>query len=211
MSQPVELPPVLPVVTIARAADAVPVAEALLEGGLDAIEIASRTPAALAAIEAIAASFPEVRLGAGCVLRPADVAAARSAGARFLVSPGLTADLAAAGLASGLPFIPGVMTASEVLVAWELGFSLLKLHPVAELGGAAYLELLGRSFREIRFYAASGFAETDAAAYLALDNVPLVGAGWVAPTAAIEARDWPAITAAARRARRLGQRGRVSL
>src|SRR4051794_21452192 len=130
---------VIPVVTIERAADAVPLARALAKGGLDCIEVTLRTPEAPAAIAAIARDVPEVVVGAGTVLRAADVSRAREAGAKFLVSPGLTEELASAGLATGLPYIPGAITPSEMMAARELGFSLLKFFPAEASGGIAAL------------------------------------------------------------------------
>jgi 2-dehydro-3-deoxyphosphogluconate aldolase/(4S)-4-hydroxy-2-oxoglutarate aldolase len=195
--------PVIPVVTIDRVADAVPLAEALLEGGLGTIEVTLRTPHGLAALEAIAKALPAVVAGAGTVLRSADVTAARNAGARFLVSPGLTPDLAAAGIASGLPYLPGAMTATEVLAARELNFSFLKFFPAREAGGPALLRAYAPVFHGILFCPTGGITEETAAEYLALPNVPVVGGTWVASREAIEAGDWRGITERAKRAARL--------
>jgi 2-dehydro-3-deoxyphosphogluconate aldolase / (4S)-4-hydroxy-2-oxoglutarate aldolase len=126
---------VIPVVTIERAADAVPLARALARGGLNVIEVTLRTPAAPSAIAAIARDVPEAVVGAGTILRDSDITRALAAGARFLVSPGLTPELAAAGLASDVPFVPGAITPSEVILARELGFSFLKFYPAGGGGG----------------------------------------------------------------------------
>jgi 2-dehydro-3-deoxyphosphogluconate aldolase/(4S)-4-hydroxy-2-oxoglutarate aldolase len=191
---------VIPVVTIARAADAVPLAEALLRGGLRVIEVTLRTPEAPAAIRAIARALPDVVVGAGTVLTGADVTRAVEAGARFLVSPGLTADLVAAGLGSELPYIPGAVTPSEVIAARETGFSLLKFFPAEAFGGIEALRQLAPVFPGIAFCPTGGVGADNAAHYLALANVPMVGGSWMAPAAAVAAQDWAGIEDNARRA-----------
>jgi len=197
---------VIPVVTIARAADAVPLASALLRGGLRVIEVTLRTPAAADAIREIARRVPDAIVGAGTVLTGADVFRAVEAGAHFLVSPGLTPDLAAAGLACELPYMPGAVTSSEVIAARELGFSLLKFFPAAAAGGIEALRQLAPVFPGIAFCPTGGVGEENAAQYLALPNVPMVGGSWMAPAAAIDAGDWAGITERARRAAGLGAR-----
>lgn len=192
--------PVIPVVAIARVEDAVPLVEALLEGGLATIEIALRTPNSLAAIEAAAKALPEAKIGAGTVLRAADVTAALSAGARFLVSPGLTPDLAAAGIASGVPYLPGAVTPSEILAARELNFTFLKFFPAREAGGPALLRAYAPVFQGIAFCPTGGVTEENAAEYLSLPNVPLVGGTWIATRDAIQAKDWSGIARRAARA-----------
>jgi 2-dehydro-3-deoxyphosphogluconate aldolase / (4S)-4-hydroxy-2-oxoglutarate aldolase len=191
---------VIPVVTIARAADAVPLAEALLRGGLRTLEVTLRTPEAPAAIRAIARALPDVIVGAGTVLTGADVTRAVEAGARFLVSPGLTADLVAAGLGSELPYIPGAVTPSEIIAAREHGFSLLKFFPAAASGGIEALRQLAPVFPGIAFCPTGGVGAENAAQYLALANVPMVGGSWMATAEAITAQDWAGITDKARRA-----------
>jgi 2-dehydro-3-deoxyphosphogluconate aldolase/(4S)-4-hydroxy-2-oxoglutarate aldolase len=191
---------VIPVVTIERAADAVPLARALAKGGLECIEVTLRTPEAPAAIAAIARDVPEVVVGAGTVLRAADVSRARDAGAKFLVSPGLTEELASAGLASGLPYLPGAVTCSEIMVARELGFSLLKFFPAEPSGGIAALKALAPVFAGIAFCPTGGIHDGNAAEYLNLPNVPMVGGAWMASPEAIRAGDWTGITERARRA-----------
>jgi 2-dehydro-3-deoxyphosphogluconate aldolase/(4S)-4-hydroxy-2-oxoglutarate aldolase len=197
---------VIPVVTIARAADAVPLAEALLRGGLRVIEVTLRTPEAPAAIRAIARALPDVVVGAGTVLTGADVTRAVEAGARFLVSPGLTADLVAAGLGSELPYIPGAVTPSEVIAAREHGFSLLKFFPAEAFGGIEALRQLAPVFPGIAFCPTGGVGADNAAHYLALANVPMVGGSWMAPAAAVAAQDWAGIEDNARRAAGLRSR-----
>jgi len=191
---------VIPVVTIEHEGDAVPLARALTRGGLNVIEVTLRTPAALAAISAIARDVPEVVVGAGTVLRDSDVTHALSAGARFLVSPGLSPELAAAGLASEVPFIPGAITPSEVIMARDLGFSFLKFYPAAGAGGVATLRNYALVFAGIAFCPTGGVTGENAREYLALSNVPMVGGAWMATPEAIAAADWPGITERARRA-----------
>jgi 2-dehydro-3-deoxyphosphogluconate aldolase/(4S)-4-hydroxy-2-oxoglutarate aldolase len=191
---------VIPVVTIARAADAVPLAGALLRGGLRVIEVTLRTLEAPAAIRAIARALPDVVVGAGTVLTGADITRAVEAGARFLVSPGLTADLVAAGLGSELPYIPGAVTPSEVIAAREHGFSLLKFFPAAAFGGVEALRQFAPVFPGIAFCPTGGVGAENAAQYLALANVPMIGGSWMAPAEAISAQDWAGIEERARRA-----------
>ncbi len=191
---------VIPVITIEHEGDAVPLARALTRGGLNVIEVTLRTPAALAAISAIARDVPEVVVGAGTVLRDSDVTHALSAGARFLVSPGLSPELAAAGLASEVPFIPGAITPSEVIMARDLGFSFLKFYPAAGAGGVATLRNYALVFAGIAFCPTGGVTGENAREYLALSNVPMVGGAWMATPEAIAAADWPGITERARRA-----------
>ena len=191
---------VIPVVTIARAADAVPLAAALLRGGLRVIEVTLRTQEAPAAIRAIARALPDMVVGAGTVLTGADVTRAVGAGARFLVSPGLTADLVAAGLGSELPYLPGAVTPSEVIAAREHGFSLLKSFPAAASGGIEALRQLAPVFPGIAFCPTGGVGAENAAQYLSLPNVPMVGGSWMAPAEAITAQDWAGIEDKARRA-----------
>lgn len=194
---------VIAMVSLARAADAVPLASALLRGGVRVIEVSLRTPEATAAIQAIARHLPDAVVGAGAVLTGADVTRAVEAGARFLASPGLTPDLVAAGLASDLPYLPGAVTPSEVIAAREHGFSLLKFFPAAASGGIEALRQLAPVFPGIAFCPTGGVDGETASGYLALPNVPLVGGGWMAPAEAIAAGDWAGIEERARRACRL--------
>jgi 2-dehydro-3-deoxyphosphogluconate aldolase / (4S)-4-hydroxy-2-oxoglutarate aldolase len=196
---------VIPVVTIGRERDAVPLARALAEGGLSVIEVALRTPAATAAITAIARELPHVIVGAGTLQRTADVAAAVHAGARFLVSPGTTPELAASALASRLPYLPGVATPSEVMAARALGICLMKFFPAEAFGGIGFLQALAPVFPGIAFCPTGGIDECAAADYLALPNVPMVGGSWMAPKDAIAAGDWPRIRQLAERAAAIGR------
>ena len=196
---------VIPVVTIERERDAVPLARALAEGGLPVIEVALRTPAGLAAIAAIARELPQVAVGAGTLTRAADIAAAVHAGARFLVSPGTTPELAAAALAAELPYLPGVATPSEVMAARALGICVMKLFPAAALGGIAFLKALAPVFPGVAFCPTGGIDEQSAADYLVLPNVPLVGGSWMTPSDAVATGDWPRIRRLAERAAAIGR------
>ena len=191
---------VIPVLTIEREAHAVPLARALLDGGLRLIEVTLRTPAAPAAIAAIVREVPQIVVGAGTVQRPADVVQACAAGARFLVSPGMTAELAAAALATQLPYLPGVATPSEVMTARDLGISFLKLVPAEAAGGVAMLRALAPVFAGVAFCPTGGIDERAAAEYLALPNVPVVGGSWMAPSELVAAGDWAAVRRLAERA-----------
>jgi 2-dehydro-3-deoxyphosphogluconate aldolase/(4S)-4-hydroxy-2-oxoglutarate aldolase len=194
---------VIPVLTIESVDDAIPLARALVRGGLTRLEVALRSDAAPAAIAAIARELPDAVVGAGTLLRPADVTRAVEAGARFLVSPGFTPSLVAAGLASGLPYIPGVCTPSEVMAARELGCSLLKFFPAASFGGSATLAAFAPVFRGVAFCPTGGITQESAPQYLRLPNVPMVGGAWMVPPADLAARNWDRITSLARSAANL--------
>ena len=191
---------VMPVLTIEREADAIPIARALFDGGLYLIEVALRTPEASAAIAAISRELPQVVVGAGTVERPADVVQACAAGARFLVSPGMTPELSAAALAADVPYLTGVATPSEVMAARDLGISFLKLFPAEALGGYALLRALAPVFPGVAFCPTGGIDEHSVAEYLSLPNVPMVGGSWMAPKDAIMAGDWARLRFLAQRA-----------
>lgn len=196
---------VLPVVVIEQPAHAVPLAEALLAGGVDAIEITLRTPAALDAIAAVARAVPGLCVGAGTVLGTGDLRRVHDAGARFALSPGATPALLDAAAASPLPFVPGVMTASEAMAAHERGFTLLKLFPAEQAGGPAMLRALAGPLADVRFCPTGGLTAANAASYLRLPNVALVGGSWLAPRDVLARGDWGTVTALAQTAMRLGQ------
>jgi 2-dehydro-3-deoxyphosphogluconate aldolase/(4S)-4-hydroxy-2-oxoglutarate aldolase len=191
---------VVPVLTIERLEDALPLASALVRGGLTVLEVTFRTEAAAPAIAAIARELPEAVVGAGTLLRPNDITQALEAGAKFLVSPGLVPELLAAGLASDVPYLPGVATASEVMTARGLGCSLLKFFPAAAIGGPAALAAFAPVFRGVAFCPTGGITEETAPGYLRLPNVPMVGGAWMVPSAAIAERDWSRITGLAKKA-----------
>lgn len=192
--------PVIPVVVIEDADDAVPLAEALVAGGVKVIEITLRSDAALDAVQAITASVHDIVVGVGTIRRPEDFAAAAAAGARFAVSPGITDGLLAAAKESGLNYLPGVMTPSEVMRACEAGLSDLKLFPAEAAGGVELLRALAGPFPDVTFCPTGGIAADTARRYLELPNVACVGGSWLTPNAAVAAGDWPAITALARQA-----------
>jgi 2-dehydro-3-deoxyphosphogluconate aldolase/(4S)-4-hydroxy-2-oxoglutarate aldolase len=192
--------PVIPVLTIAQASDAVPLARALLAGGVRVLEVTLRTPEALAAIAAIARDVPDADVGAGTVLNPSDVERAKSAGARFIVSPGLTEGLIEAAAMVGLPFLPGVATASELMRGLEAGLDHFKFFPAEASGGAAMLKSLHGPFPGCRFCPTGGITADNAAGYLALPNVVCVGGGWLAPTDIVASGHWARITGLARAA-----------
>lgn len=190
--------PVIPVVVLHDVAHAVPVAEALVEGGVPVIELTLRTPAALSCVEAIAAAVPDILLGVGTVVAPAQAKDALSAGAQFLVSPGTTESLAAAMQETGLPHLPGAGTVSEVLRLLELGYTELKFFPAGQAGGAPFLKSLGAPVPQARFCPTGGITPASAAAYLSLPNVGCVGGSWLTPADAVESGDWARITTLAR-------------
>jgi len=190
--------PVIPVVTIERAADAVPLARALLAGGLSVVEITLRTPAALEAVRAIIAEVKEIIVGVGTVAKPLDVTHAVDAGADFLVSPGTSANLAQALADAPVPALPGCATVSEAMTLAAFGFPVLKFFPAEPAGGVRWLNAVNEPLPDIRFCPTGGVNGDNAASYLALRNVLAVGGSWVAPPAAIAAGDFAGITARAR-------------
>jgi 2-dehydro-3-deoxyphosphogluconate aldolase/(4S)-4-hydroxy-2-oxoglutarate aldolase len=194
----VEAAPVIPVLTIGDLAHAVPVARALVEGGLRVLEVALRTSAAIGCIEAIRKAVPEAIIGVGTLTKAVDFAAAGRAGAQFGVTPGLTPELAAAARGARFPLLPGVMTPTEVIAARAAGFNVLKLFPAHQAGGVAMLRALGGPFPDVLFCPTGGITRDSAPHYLALPNVASVGGSWVAPPVMIAAGDWPGITALAR-------------
>ncbi|WP_455359438.1 bifunctional 4-hydroxy-2-oxoglutarate aldolase/2-dehydro-3-deoxy-phosphogluconate aldolase [Streptomyces sp. SYSU K21746] len=190
MTSVLDLAPVVPVVVLQGAADAVPLARALVAGGLPAIEVTLRTPAALDAIRAIAAEVPEAVVGAGTVISPEGVADAVAAGSRFLVSPGWSERLLDAMRGAGVPFLPGVSTASEVVALLERGVTEMKFFPAEAAGGTAYLASLAGPLPQARFCPTGGISLASAPSYLALPNVGCVGGTWMLPPDAVAARDW---------------------
>lgn len=186
--------PVLPVLVIKRLEDAVPLARALVAGGLPVLEITLRTAAALDAIRAIGAAVPEAIVGAGTITRAEHLDAVAHAGARFAVSPGLTGSLARAAALASIPLLPGVATATETMNALDAGFTHLKFFPAQESGGTAMLRALAGPLPAATFCPTGGVTPQNAPEYLALPNVVCVGGTWMAPAALVEARDWNAVT-----------------
>ena len=195
--------PVIPVIVIDRLEDAVPMARALVAGGVRVLELTLRTAVALQAIERVAKEVEGAIVGVGTITRPEDIDASMRAGAVFGVSPGLTPELIAAARSSGLPMLPGVMTPSEVIAARAAGFTELKLFPAQQAGGIGMLKALGGPFPELRFCPTGGVSAATAPDFLALPNVECVGGSWLTPADAVAAGDWPRITALASEASRL--------
>lgn len=190
--------PVIPVIVLQEVAHAVPLARALLAGGVKVMEVTMRTPVALACIEAIARELPEVLVGAGTVRSAADARAALDAGSRFAVSPGYTSELGAACKRLGLPLLPGAATASEVMLATADGLDFLKFFPAMQAGGLAMLRALGGPFADVKFCPTGGLSEANAPEFLALANVVVCGGSWLTPADAVAQGDWARITSLAK-------------
>jgi 2-dehydro-3-deoxyphosphogluconate aldolase/(4S)-4-hydroxy-2-oxoglutarate aldolase len=186
---------VIPVLTIERLEDAVPLARALVAGGVRVLEVTLRTPVAIESARAILAEVPEAVVGIGTILNADDLVRAKTLGASFGISPGATPDLLKAAAASGLPFAPGVATASEVMQALAHGFNLLKFFPAEQSGGIKALRALAGPFPDVRFCPTGGVGEANAAAWLAEPNVVAVGGSWLCPSADIRSGNWDGITA----------------
>ena len=191
---------VVPVIVLQDPAHAVPLAHALLEGGIDVMEITLRSRAALASIEAVARAVPQMHLGAGTVTRVAEVQQVIDAGARFALSPGCTDALVDEVKKALLPFIPGVMTPGEVMLRREQGFTLMKLFPAAQAGGLAMLKALGAPIPDVHFCPTGGVSPENLKDFLTLPNVAMAGGSWLTPADALAAGDWRRITQLAREA-----------
>ena len=192
--------PVIPVIVLQRVEDAVPLARALLEGGVRVLEITLRTPVALQCMRAIAQTLPEAIVGAGTLRSVADVEVALEAGCRFGVSPGYRGDIAQACRKLGLPLLPGVATASEVMAANADGYDFLKFFPATAAGGLPLLKAWHGPFPDVMFCPTGGITASSAPQFLALPNVSVCGGSWLTPQDAVDAQDWPRITALARAA-----------
>jgi 2-dehydro-3-deoxyphosphogluconate aldolase/(4S)-4-hydroxy-2-oxoglutarate aldolase len=192
--------PVIPVIVLHRVQDAVPMARALVEGGVKVLEVTLRTPAALACIEAIARDVPEAIVGAGTLRVAADAQAAKNAGSRFAVSPGYTAALGAACREAQLPLLPGVASASEVMAAMADGLQFLKFFPATAAGGIPMLKALAGPFPDVSFCPTGGITPETAPQFLALPNVRVCGGSWLTPADAVAAGEWGRITELARAA-----------
>ena len=195
--------PVIPVIVLNDIAHAVPMARALVAGGIRMLEVTLRTPQALACMEAIARDVPEAVVGAGTVRSQADAQAAVNAGARFAVSPGYTSALGQACRALGLPLLPGVATGSEIMQAQADGYQQLKFFPALQAGGLAMLKAWSGPFFDVDFCPTGGLTPENAPQFLALPNVRCVGGSWLVPADALAAGDWARITALAAQARGL--------
>ncbi len=196
--------PVVPVVVVDDLAHAVPVARALVAGGLPVIELTLRTPVALDAIRAIADEVPEILVGAGTIVAPGQAKEAVDAGAQFLVSPGTTPSLLDAMAGTGLPFLPGTATVSEVLAVLEAGFTEMKFFPAEASGGAPFLKSIASPVPAARFCPTGGITAATASSYLALPNVGCVGGSWLTPADALAAGDWARVERLAADAAGLG-------
>jgi len=196
----------LPIMTVRSEETGLRIAESLLGGGLAIMEITLRTAEGAAAISAIRQRFPEMTIGAGTLLRPEDFDRAATAGAQFGVSPGMDGPLAEAAAKSALPFLPGVQTASEVMVALGYGLRTLKFYPARAAGGTAVLADFGNIFQDVMFVPTGKLAQADVSEYLALRNILAVGGSWVAPADRVAAGDWATIRDLAGQAARLRRR-----
>jgi 2-dehydro-3-deoxyphosphogluconate aldolase / (4S)-4-hydroxy-2-oxoglutarate aldolase len=194
------LAPVIPVITIDDAAHAVPLARALVAGGLPAIEITLRTNAAVEAARAIIAEVPEALVGIGTVLTPDDLERASALGAAFAVSPGVTADLLTAAAITAMPFAPGIQTASDLIACVVRGFDVVKFFPAVSAGGLAALNALSGPFPSVRYCPTGGIGAANAAEWLAHPKVVAVGGSWIAPSSDIASGAWQAIEERARAA-----------
>jgi 2-dehydro-3-deoxyphosphogluconate aldolase/(4S)-4-hydroxy-2-oxoglutarate aldolase len=209
LSLPVFASRVVPVIVITDVKQAVPLAHALLEGGVDVMEITLRHAAGLAAIEAVARHVPQMVVGAGTVTHADEMQTVKAAGAGFALSPGLTPPLVEAAKACAMPFVPGVMTPSEILCAREHGFQLLKLFPAAQAGGVAMLKALSGPLSDMRFCPTGGVSVSNMVEFLSLPNVAMVGGSWITPLDLIEQGQWTRITELARQATELAMSVRV--
>jgi len=194
---------VIPVLTIERLEDAVPLARALVAGGVCVLEVTLRTPVAIPAAKAIMAGVPEAIVGIGTILNAGDLARAEALGAKFGISPGATPELLGAAAASGLPFAPGIATASELMQALARGFSLVKFFPAEQSGGISALRALAGPFPDARFCPTGGIGEANARGWLSEPNVVAVGGSWLCPAAEIRSGNWAGITAICQRTMKL--------
>jgi 2-dehydro-3-deoxyphosphogluconate aldolase/(4S)-4-hydroxy-2-oxoglutarate aldolase len=195
--------PVIPVIVLNDVAHAVPMALALVAGGIRILEVTLRTPQALACIESIAKAVPDAVVGAGTVRTPADAKAAANAGAKFAVSPGYTAAVGQACRDQGLSLLPGVATGSEIMMAQQDGFTELKFFPAMQAGGLAMLKAWGGPFFDVRFCPTGGVTSQNAIEFLSLPNVACVGGSWLVPADALAQGDWARIEKLAREASQL--------
>ena len=200
------LTPVIPVLTIDRVEDAVPLGQALVRGGLPVLEITLRTSEALEAARQIASNVPDAVVGVGTVLDPVQMRQAREAGVRFAVSPGCTPELAEAAASIEMPYLPGIQTISEAMALRQKGFKFLKFFPADAAGGVTWLKAVAAPLAGLKFCPTGGIGESTAPSYLDLANVACVGGSWVAPKEAVAAGDWGRITALATAASKLRRR-----
>ena len=202
--------PVIPVIVLSEVQLAIPLAEVLLNSGLTVIEITLRTEEAIPVIRMISDAFPKVIVGAGTVTTPEQIVLARDSGASFVISPGTSQKMYQAANSSSFPFLPGIATPSEIIMAREAGFSMCKFFPSEGLGGVERLEMFAQIFPDMKFCPTGGISEANLASYLSLANVPVVAGSWIAPEALILEKDWEEIEARAQRALELvGRTGKA--
>jgi 2-dehydro-3-deoxyphosphogluconate aldolase / (4S)-4-hydroxy-2-oxoglutarate aldolase len=196
---------VVPVIVLSEPSQAVPLAHALLEGGIDVMEITLRSGAGLAGIEAVARAVPRMQVGAGTVTRAHEMAQVRDAGARFALSPGLTPELHEAAVAQGMPFMPGVMTPSELMQARDWGYGTVKLFPAAQAGGLAMVKALAGPLSDMMLCPTGGVGPDNLAEFLRQPNVAMVGGSWLTPLPLLQSGDWAALSRLAAQASAIAQ------
>ncbi|UOR22627.1 bifunctional 4-hydroxy-2-oxoglutarate aldolase/2-dehydro-3-deoxy-phosphogluconate aldolase [Helicobacter pylori] len=189
-----QISPIIPVVVIENIKDAVPLAQSLIEGGIQIIEVTLRSSCALEAIELIAKNVPKMRVGAGTILNPTQLEQAQNRGAEFLISPGLTIKLLEYAKKKDMPLIPGVSSSSEVMQALELGYSALKFFPAEYCGGVKLLNAFNGPFKGVKFCPTGGISTDNMRSYLNLENVLCVGGSWLTPKNLIQNKEWDKIT-----------------
>ena len=197
LSSVIKGPALLPIIQADTPHEAVAIAKALADGGIGSVEVVLRTRQALAAITAIRTALPDLLVGAGTVLSAADANACKAAGAQFLVSPASTAKLLGAMLASGLPFVPGVATPSEIAMAQEYGLREVKFFPAHLSGGIEMLKALSGVFQQMKFCPTGGIGQHNLADFLVLPNVFVAGGSWLTPASMVQTQQWSQITALA--------------
>ncbi|QQW66424.1 bifunctional 4-hydroxy-2-oxoglutarate aldolase/2-dehydro-3-deoxy-phosphogluconate aldolase [Helicobacter pylori] len=189
-----QISPIVPVVVVENIKDAVPLAQSLVEGGIQIIEVTLRSSCALEAIELIAKNVPKMRVGAGTILNPTQLEQAQNRGAEFLISPGLTIKLLEHAKKKDMPLIPGVSSSSEVMQALELGYSALKFFPAEYCGGVKLLNAFNDPFKGVKFCPTGGISADNMHSYLNLENVLCVGGSWLTPKNLIQNKEWDKIT-----------------
>ncbi|GAA7173684.1 bifunctional 4-hydroxy-2-oxoglutarate aldolase/2-dehydro-3-deoxy-phosphogluconate aldolase [Helicobacter pylori] len=194
MIEVLQISPIVPVVVIENIKDAVPLAQSLIEGGIQIIEVTLRSSCALEAIELIAKNVPKMRVGAGTILNPTQLEQAQNKGAEFLISPGLTIKLLEYAKKKDMPLIPGVSSSSEVMQALELGYSALKFFPAEYCGGVKLLNAFNGPFKGVKFCPTGGISADNMRSYLNLENVLCVGGSWLTPKNLIQNKEWDKIT-----------------
>ncbi|GAA6871535.1 bifunctional 4-hydroxy-2-oxoglutarate aldolase/2-dehydro-3-deoxy-phosphogluconate aldolase [Helicobacter pylori] len=195
-----QISPIVPVVVIENIKDAVPLAQSLIEGGIQIIEVTLRSSCALEAIDLIAKNVPKMRVGAGTILNPTQLEQAQNRGAEFLISPGLTIKLLEYAKKKDMPLIPGVSSSSEVMQALELGYSALKFFPAEYCGGVKLLNAFNGPFKGVKFCPTGGISADNMRSYLDLENVLCVGGSWLTPKDLIQNKEWDKITEICKRA-----------